>query len=118
MSKHTTFFLQYNFLIVFFVLHLLVSYSRMAYADTATCNGLIAECDELTTEFVFDSEVSRRFMEESRHLSYGALRKDQPTCSGGARGQAYSKSDSCGLPSKSNPHSPSCPKYYRCRSGS
>ncbi|OWM76749.1 hypothetical protein CDL15_Pgr004961 [Punica granatum] len=118
MSKHNTFFLQCNFLIVFFVLHLLVSYSRTTYADTATCNGSIAECHELATEFVFDSAVSRRFMAESRHLSYGALRKDQPTCGGGARGQAYSKSDGCGLPSQSNPHSPGCSKYYRCRSDS
>lgn len=119
MNKHNVSFVHYYAagLLAFVVLYLLLSYHGAAYAIPTTCNGSIAECSELQTELVFDSEVSRRFMAAKKYISTGALRKDQPTCGGGARGEAYSKNSGCGLPSQSNPHSPGCSKYYRCRSG-
>ncbi|KAK4794127.1 hypothetical protein SAY86_012121 [Trapa natans] len=97
---------------------LLFLLSGAASAITATFNGSIAECSELETELVFDSDavMSKRFMEEKKYISPGALKRNQPTCGGGERGEAYSKSGGCGLPDQSNPQTPGCFKYYRCRS--
>lgn len=77
------------------------------------CNGSIAECQE-ENEILMGSETARRFLEEKRYISYGALSRDQPACSG-ARGQAYSSNSEC-LGPAANPYHRGCSKYYRCRS--
>ncbi|KAG8655010.1 protein RALF-like 32 [Manihot esculenta] len=78
------------------------------------CNGSIAECGE-DNELLMESEISRRILEQSKYISPGALKRDQPVCNGGASGQSYSSS--C-LPPSSNPETRGCSKYYRCRSDS
>ncbi|KAK8489754.1 hypothetical protein V6N12_033973 [Hibiscus sabdariffa] len=54
------------------------------------CNGSIGDCDE-ANEILMESEISRRFLEEKRYISPGALKRDQPVCRGGSSGEAYSK---------------------------
>ncbi|KAL7177149.1 hypothetical protein ACSBR2_030480 [Camellia fascicularis] len=78
------------------------------------CNGSMAEC-HADMEMLMESEVSRRFLETTNHITYGALKQDQPACNSGKSGEAYSKS--C-LPKESNPESRGCSEYYRCRQGS
>ncbi|KAK9288131.1 hypothetical protein L1049_016579 [Liquidambar formosana] len=85
-------------------------------AHAKPCNGSIAECDE-DYEHLMETEISRRFLEQKKYISPGALKRDQPVCNGGARGEAYSNSGGC-LPPPSNPENRGCPKYYRCRSDS
>ncbi|KAK8539522.1 hypothetical protein V6N13_104246 [Hibiscus sabdariffa] len=80
------------------------------------CNGSIGDCDG-ANEILMESEISRRFMEEKRYISPGALKRDQPVCRGGSSGEAYSKTGGC-LPEPSNPYDRGCSKYYRCRSDS
>ncbi|KAL3506488.1 hypothetical protein ACH5RR_031870 [Cinchona calisaya] len=79
----------------------------------STCNGSIAECNQ-DLEILMDSEINRRFLEEKRYISTGALRKDQPVCNGGGKGEPYSRSEGC-LPPQSNPYNRGCSAYYRCR---
>ncbi|XP_074297316.1 protein RALF-like 32 [Silene latifolia] len=76
------------------------------------CNSSIAECDA-EGEMLMQSDVARRFLEEGKHISFGALARDQPVC-GGARGQAYSNNANC-LPPQQNPYHRGCSKYYRCK---
>ncbi|KVI08350.1 hypothetical protein Ccrd_013276 [Cynara cardunculus var. scolymus] len=66
-------------------------------------------------EELWESEITRRYLEEKRYISVGALKRDQPACGGGGRGEAYTKSGSC-TPPPSNPYNRGCSKYYRCRS--
>ncbi|XP_050237388.1 protein RALF-like 32 [Mercurialis annua] len=84
-------------------------------SSSSACNGSIAECYAEEYEMLMESEISRRFLEEKKYISPGALKRDQPVCKSGANGQSYSSS--C-LPPSSNPHSRGCSKYYRCRSDS
>ncbi|XP_021291692.1 protein RALF-like 32 isoform X2 [Herrania umbratica] len=77
------------------------------------CNGSIGECNE-ANEMLMESEISRRFLEQKKYISPGALKRDQPVCSGGSSGEAYSKTEGC-LPQPSNPYNRGCSKYYRCR---
>ncbi|KAL5542777.1 hypothetical protein UlMin_010487 [Ulmus minor] len=78
------------------------------------CNGSIAECDE-ESEMMMESDISRRILQNKKYISPGTLKRDQPVCGGGERGEAYSKTGGC-LPPSSNPEQPGCEKYYRCRS--
>ncbi|KAI4317380.1 hypothetical protein L6164_025252 [Bauhinia variegata] len=102
----------------------LILLSFMYFRSTVTsltsqahsCNGSIAECNE-EDELLMESEISRRFLEEKKYISEGALQRDKPVCNGGASGEAYSKSGGC-LPPPSNPENRGCSKYYRCRSDS
>uniref|UniRef100_A0A7C8YQK1 Protein RALF-like 32 n=2 Tax=Opuntia streptacantha TaxID=393608 RepID=A0A7C8YQK1_OPUST len=80
------------------------------------CNGTIAEC-QAQNELLMPSEIVRRFLEERKYISIGALSRDQPACSGGPRGHAYSRNGDC-LPPEANPYHRPCSKYYRCRSDS
>ncbi|KAL2343513.1 hypothetical protein Fmac_004798 [Flemingia macrophylla] len=82
----------------------------------STCNGSIAECNQ-EDELLMESEISRRFLEQKKYISNGALQRDKPVCNGGSSGEAYSKTGGC-LPPPSNPQSRGCSKYYRCRSDS
>ncbi|XP_054807186.1 uncharacterized protein LOC129309586 [Prosopis cineraria] len=56
-----------------------------------TCNGSIAECNE-EDELLMESDISRRFLEEKKYISEGALQRDKPVCNGGGSGEAYSRS--------------------------
>ena len=89
----------------------------LSYTNHAsTCNGSIAECNQ-EDELLMESEISRRFLEQKKYISNGALQRDKPVCNGGGSGEAYSNSGGC-LPPPSNPHNRGCSKYYRCRSDS
>ncbi|XVF84559.1 hypothetical protein PTKIN_Ptkin17bG0046700 [Pterospermum kingtungense] len=113
--KSLHFLFQYLF---FFSLLWLSRNSALSPVSDALmpCNGSIGECNE-ANEMLMESETSRRFLEQRKYISPGALKRDQPICNGGAGGEAYSKSGGC-LPEPSNPYNRGCSKYYRCRSGS
>ncbi|KAG9144363.1 hypothetical protein Leryth_024501 [Lithospermum erythrorhizon] len=76
-------------------------------------NGSITESDDYIEEMM-ESEISRRFLEQRRYISIGALKRDHPACDGGASGTPYTRSG-C-LPPPANPYNRGCSKYYRCRS--
>ncbi|KAI3798183.1 hypothetical protein L1987_33452 [Smallanthus sonchifolius] len=65
-------------------------------------------------EELLGSEITRRYLAEKKYISVGALKRDQPACDGGGRGEAYTKSGSC-TPPESNPYNRGCSKYYRCQ---
>ncbi|KAJ7957263.1 Rapid ALkalinization Factor [Quillaja saponaria] len=114
-SRSTIRCLQFCFFIV--ISFMCFSNSVLSWMSHAqTCNGSIAECNE-ENELLMESEISRRFLEQKRYISPGALKRDQPVCRGGASGEAYSKAGGC-LPPQSNPATRGCSKYYRCRSDS
>ncbi|XVE84665.1 hypothetical protein DITRI_Ditri17bG0031400 [Diplodiscus trichospermus] len=100
--------LHFLFLVFFFSL-LCLSNSGLP----PPCNGSIGECNE-ANEMLMVSEISRRFLEQKKYISPGALKRDEPVCNGGSGGEAYSKTEGC-LPQPSNPYSRGCSKYYRCR---
>ncbi|XP_071707767.1 protein RALF-like 32 [Rutidosis leptorrhynchoides] len=76
---------------------------------TPPSNGSL---EDLLNE-VLESEITRRFLQDKKYISEGALKRDQPACDGGGKGEAYTKSGSCTPPS-SNPYNRGCTKYYRC----
>lgn len=82
-------------------------------SSSSSCDGSIAECN-IELEMVMESEISRRFLEQKKYISPGALKKDQPVCNGGAAGEPYSRGSGC-LPQPSNTYNRGCSKYYRCR---
>ncbi|KAK1593027.1 hypothetical protein Q3G72_034684 [Acer saccharum] len=105
----------YSFLLLL-LLTLLLLNEEAAAAKSSLCNDSIAKCNE-EFEMLMESEISKRFLQEKKYITPGALKPDQPVCNGGARGQSYSKSGGC-LPPSSNPYNRGCSQYYRCRSGS
>ncbi|KAK7400066.1 hypothetical protein VNO78_11265 [Psophocarpus tetragonolobus] len=106
----------FSYFMLFSFLHL-GSCTVLSLASHAnTCNGSIAECNQ-EDELLMESEISRRFLEQKRYISNGALQRDKPVCDGGGSGEAYSKTGGC-LPPPSNPQNRGCFKYYRCRSDS
>ncbi|KAI5653984.1 hypothetical protein M9H77_31171 [Catharanthus roseus] len=101
----------YFLLIIFFFFFY---FTIITAVPNSYCNGSIAECNE-EVEILMDSEISRRFLEQKKYISTGALKRDQPVCNGGNAGQPYSRSEGC-LPPQSNPHyDRGCSTYYRCR---
>ncbi|KAJ9183228.1 hypothetical protein P3X46_007116 [Hevea brasiliensis] len=103
-------FFQFCFLAI-----ILISLSYLCknkVSASSSCNGsIIGECNE-EYELLMESEISRRFLEQEKSISYKALDRDKQACSGD-KGQSYSSS--C-LPPPSNPPSRGCSKRYRCRS--
>ncbi|XP_073136220.1 protein RALF-like 32 [Henckelia pumila] len=93
-------------------LFLLFVHTDLINTVAASSNRSISECN---TETLMESEISRRFLEQKKYISPGALAKDQPVCNGGERGDSYSKSSGC-LPPPSNTYTRGCSRYYRCRS--
>ncbi|KAK9266089.1 hypothetical protein L1049_003503 [Liquidambar formosana] len=53
-------------------------------AHAKPCNGSMAECNE-DSEHLMESEISRRFLEQKKYVSPGALKRDQLVCNGGGR---------------------------------
>ncbi|XP_004508218.1 protein RALF-like 33 [Cicer arietinum] len=79
------------------------------------CRGSIAECsllagDEDDTEFLMDSENSRRILAGRRYISYGALRRNTVPCS--RRGASYYN---CRPGAQANPYRRGCSAITRCR---
>ncbi|GLT60991.1 hypothetical protein SLA2020_337280 [Shorea laevis] len=106
--------LHISCLLFFTILAYLGNCSFCSFADAyTTCNGSIAECYE-EGEMLMESEISRRFLEQKKYISYGALGRDRPACDGEG-GEAYGKGR-C-QPGQSNPPGRGCSKYYQCRSG-
>ncbi|KAK1303662.1 hypothetical protein QJS10_CPB11g01465 [Acorus calamus] len=60
----------------------------LAEAVTAkrTCNGTVAECDDVNDELLMESDTARRLL-QSNTQSYGALQRPPPCA--GSRGGAY-----------------------------
>ncbi|KAF8402148.1 hypothetical protein HHK36_013100 [Tetracentron sinense] len=104
------------FLLVITVLSTIVSAAQRSNIAYAPCNGSIAECYE-EDEMLMESEISRRFLEEKKYITPGALNKDKPVCRGGASGEAYTKTGGC-LPPPANPEDRGCSRYQQCRKGS
>nr|AAM66043.1 unknown [Arabidopsis thaliana] len=101
--------------ITIFFLCLLLAHVTSKASSSSLCNGSVAECSSMveTEEMsvIMESWSSQRLTEEQAHkLSYGALRRNQPACDGGKRGESYSTQ--C-LPPPSNPYSRGCSKHYR-----
>ncbi|GMH20268.1 hypothetical protein Nepgr_022109 [Nepenthes gracilis] len=78
--------------------------------EFAQCNRSIAACEE-ENEMLMESEISWRILEETRYITYGALKPNEPACNSGTRGGPYAD---C-LPPPSNPQTRPCSKYYRCQ---
>ncbi|KAK7292276.1 hypothetical protein RIF29_08054 [Crotalaria pallida] len=79
------------------------------------CRGSIAECSLLTgedddTEFLMESESSRRILAGTRYISYGALRRNTVPCS--RRGASYYN---CRTGAQANPYRRGCSAITRCR---
>nr|GMD74248.1 protein RALF-like 32 [Ipomoea batatas] len=91
---------------------LLLPATAVSAGEGSRCNGSIAECSADEIEMLMESEVSRRFLEERKHISTGALKRDEPVCNSGGPGKPYTRS--C-VPEPSNPHDRGCSSYYRCR---
>ncbi|KAL7124298.1 hypothetical protein ABFS83_14G039300 [Erythranthe nasuta] len=90
------------------------------HTSSSCKDGTIAECnyEELETTMMMMmmlSDVSRRFLEQKKYISTGALKKDQPVCSGGAAGKPYSGGGGGCVPQPSNTYNRGCSTYYRCR---
>ncbi|XVF31377.1 hypothetical protein REPUB_Repub16aG0140700 [Reevesia pubescens] len=77
----------------------------------STCKGSIAECLEGEEEFELDSEISRRILQTTRYISYGALQRNTVPCS--RRGSSYYN---CQPGAQANPYSRGCSRITRCRS--
>ncbi|KAH6778181.1 hypothetical protein C2S51_009493 [Perilla frutescens var. frutescens] len=105
---------------VFFLLLTLtppINATAASFNETAavpsSCRGTIAECNK-DLEMLMESEITRRFLEQKKYISPGALKPDQPVCNGGAAGAPYSRGGGC-LPAPSNTYHRGCSRYYQCR---
>lgn len=103
-------------LILFLLLSIMYHTSKVSSSGNNACNRSTAECFNEYYENLMATEVGRRFLEQKKYISPGALKRDEPVCHEGASGDAYSNSR-C-LPPSSNPYNRGCSKYYRCRSDS
>ncbi|KAI3459698.1 hypothetical protein Pfo_016361 [Paulownia fortunei] len=118
-TNPTNFLLHTFFLLLTLTRFINNTATATAFNDTAaassssSCNGSIAECNQ-DLEMLMESEISRRFLEQKKHISIGALKRDQPVCNGGAEGEPYSRGSGC-LPQPSNTYNRGCSRYYRCR---
>ncbi|KAK8564830.1 hypothetical protein V6N13_019974 [Hibiscus sabdariffa] len=74
------------------------------------CNGSIGECSEGGEEFEMDSEISRRILQTTRYISYGALQRNTVPCS--HRGASYYN---CQPAAQANPYNRGCSRITRCR---
>ncbi|KAL4318411.1 hypothetical protein GQ457_18G007170 [Hibiscus cannabinus] len=82
-----------------------------ASATRSRCEGSIGECLEGEEEFEMDSEISRRVLQTTRYISYGALQRNTVPCS--RRGASYYN---CQPGAQANPYNRGCSRITRCRS--
>ncbi|GLJ12972.1 hypothetical protein SUGI_0201890 [Cryptomeria japonica] len=73
-----------------------------------SCDGSIGDCftDE---EMLMDSEINRRILAATQHISYGALKGDSVPCS--KKGTSYYN---CGESGEANPYKRPCTMITRC----
>ncbi|XP_026421586.1 protein RALF-like 22 [Papaver somniferum] len=75
-----------------------------------TCNDLVGECINENDEFMMESDITRRFLfRPRRHISYGALKRNQVPCS--RRGKSYY---GCTRATRANPYRRGCSRITRC----
>ncbi|KAI3964655.1 hypothetical protein MKX01_020472 [Papaver californicum] len=75
-----------------------------------TCNDLVGECINENDEFMMESDITRRFLfTPKRHISYGALKRNQVPCS--RRGSSYY---GCTRATKANPYRRGCSRITHC----
>ncbi|GMI94512.1 ralf-like 33 [Hibiscus trionum] len=79
-------------------------------ATRSPCKGSIGECLEGEEEFEVDSEISRRILQTTRYISYGALQRNTVPCS--RRGASYYN---CQPGAQANPYNRGCSRITRCR---
>lgn len=75
------------------------------------CKGSISEClagEEV--EFQLDSEISRRILQTTKYISYGALQRNTVPCS--RRGASYYN---CQPQAQANPYTRGCSAITKCR---
>lgn len=78
------------------------------------CRGTADEWvsgEEDTEEMMLDSESNRRILASSKHISYGALQRNNVPCS--QRGASYYN---CKQGAEANPYNRGCSAVTRCRS--
>ncbi|XVF21947.1 hypothetical protein REPUB_Repub12eG0133000 [Reevesia pubescens] len=73
------------------------------------CQGSMAEC-MANDEFNMDSEISRRILQTTQYISYGALQRNTVPCS--QRGVSYYN---CQPGAQANPYNRGCSAITRCR---
>ncbi|MCL7039055.1 hypothetical protein MKW94_009001 [Papaver nudicaule] len=74
-----------------------------------TYNGLVG-CDNEEDEFAMESDITRRFLFwPRRHISYGALKRNQVPCS--RRGSSYY---GCTRATRANPYRRGCTRITHC----
>ncbi|KAL4326204.1 hypothetical protein GQ457_11G002490 [Hibiscus cannabinus] len=76
----------------------------------AGCQGSVAEC-MANDELDMGSEISRRVLQTTQYISYGALQRDTVPCS--RRGASYYN---CQPGAEANPYNRGCSAITRCRS--
>ncbi|GMI76044.1 ralf-like 33 [Hibiscus trionum] len=76
----------------------------------AGCQGSVAEC-MADDEFDMDFEISRRVLQTTQYISYGAMQRDTVPCS--RRGASYYN---CQPGAEANPYNRGCSAITRCRS--
>ncbi|KAK1381130.1 Rapid ALkalinization Factor [Heracleum sosnowskyi] len=107
-----------SFLVLVTLLCLIKPFSSMIVAENSWLDESTREFSGSLESLNMAEDISlRRILEAKRYISPGALKRDQPVCDGGGRGESYSRSDGC-LPPQSHPYTRGCSKYYRCRSDS
>ncbi|PWA59434.1 hypothetical protein CTI12_AA391550 [Artemisia annua] len=111
----SSFSIKIRFILFFLAISSLMHLESTAYGDEIIARSPSNGSLEDLLEEVLGPEVTRRYLEEKRYISVGALKRDQPACNGGGKGEAYTKSGSC-TPPASNPYNRGCSKYYQCRS--
>ncbi|KAL8106133.1 hypothetical protein AgCh_029799 [Apium graveolens] len=76
----------------------------MIFAANSSLDESSREFNGSLESLNIEEDISlRRFLETKKYISPGALKRDQPVCNGGGRGESYSKSDGC-LPPQSHPY--------------
>ncbi|KAL8486921.1 hypothetical protein ACS0TY_023104 [Phlomoides rotata] len=117
METNLTHFLLHIFLLTL-TLTPPITAAAATFNDTTppqpSCTGSIGECNQ-DLEILMESEISRRFLQQKRYISPGALKRDQPVCNNGAPGEPYSRGGGACVPEQSNPYHRGCSRYYQCR---
>lgn len=116
MGKSSSKIIELSLLLCFFLnmsLNFTCVFSFKTAAAAAASNN-ISSIEEVDDMMEWERSEGGRFLaEKKKFITPGVLKRDQPVCNGGSRGQSYSSS--C-LPAPSNSYNRGCSKIYRCRS--
>lgn len=118
MGKSSSKIIELSLLLCFFLnmsLNFTCVFSfKTAAAAAAAASNNISSIEEVDDMMEWERSEGGRFLaEKKKFITPGVLKRDQPVCNGGSRGQSYSSS--C-LPAPSNSYNRGCSKIYRCRS--